>query len=41
MLDEINNALKGFIVGRVLINLALGVLMYLGFLIIGLPYARC
>lgn len=39
VLDEINNALKGFIVGRVLINLALGVLMYIGFLIIGLPYA--
>lgn len=39
VLDEINNALKGFIVGRVLVNLALGVLMYIGFLIIGLPYA--
>ncbi|WP_433941517.1 AI-2E family transporter [Paenibacillus lautus] len=39
VLDEINNALRGFIVGRVLVNLALGVLMYIGFLIIGLPYA--
>ncbi|MFE6073629.1 AI-2E family transporter [Paenibacillus sp. NPDC057886] len=36
---EIDQALSGFIVGRVLVNLALGVLMYIGFLIIGLPYA--
>ncbi|ASA23246.1 AI-2E family transporter [Paenibacillus donghaensis] len=36
---EIDGALSGFIVGRVLVNLALGVLMYIGFLIIGLPYA--
>ncbi|WP_338543576.1 AI-2E family transporter [Paenibacillus tundrae] len=35
---EIDQALSGFIVGRVLVNLALGVLMYIGFLIIGLPY---
>ena len=36
---EIDQALSGFIVGRVLVNLALGVLMYIGFLLIGLPYA--
>ncbi|WP_238650390.1 AI-2E family transporter [Paenibacillus piscarius] len=36
---EIDGVLSSFIVGRVLVNLALGVLMYLGFLIIGLPYA--
>ncbi|QOS78697.1 AI-2E family transporter [Paenibacillus sp. JNUCC31] len=36
---EIDQALSGFIVGRVLVNLALGLLMYIGFLIIGLPYA--
>ena len=36
---EIDQALSGFIVGRVLVNLALGVLMYIGFLFIGLPYA--
>ncbi|WNS45295.1 AI-2E family transporter [Paenibacillus sp. MMS20-IR301] len=36
---EIDEAMSGFIVGRVLVNLALGVLMYAGFLMIGLPYA--
>ncbi|WP_431088791.1 AI-2E family transporter [Paenibacillus sp. 8b26] len=39
VLDDIDSALSSFIVGRVLINLALGVLMYFGFLLIGLPYA--
>jgi len=39
MMSEIDSALSGFIVGRVLVNLALGVLMYIGFLIIGLQYA--
>ncbi|MNN44670.1 pheromone autoinducer 2 transporter [compost metagenome] len=39
MMTEIDSALSGFIVGRVLVNLALGVLMYIGFLIIGLQYA--
>lgn len=38
-MSEIDSALSGFIVGRVLVNLALGVLMYIGFLIIGLQYA--
>ncbi|WP_025679535.1 AI-2E family transporter [Paenibacillus polymyxa] len=38
-LDDIDSALSSFIIGRVLINLALGVLMYLGFILIGLPYA--
>ncbi|WP_139998712.1 AI-2E family transporter [Paenibacillus paridis] len=36
---EVDKVLSGFILGRVLVNLALGVLMYIGFLIIGLPYA--
>ncbi|OKP65638.1 AI-2E family transporter [Paenibacillus sp. P3E] len=39
VVSDIDGALSGFIVGRVLVNLALGVLMYIGFLIIGLPYA--
>ncbi|GGF80628.1 UPF0118 membrane protein YueF [Paenibacillus albidus] len=39
MMADIDYALSSFIVGRVLVNLALGVLMYLGFLLIGLPYA--
>lgn len=39
MVAEIDNVMGSFIVGRVLVNLALGVLMYIGFLIIGLPYA--
>lgn len=39
VIEEIDIALGGFIVSRVLINLGLGVLMFIGFLIIGLPYA--
>lgn len=39
VIAEIDRSLSNFIVGRVLINLALAVLMYFGFLIIGLPYA--
>lgn len=39
MMTEIDSALSNFIVGRVLVNLALGVLMYIGFLFLGLPYA--
>ncbi len=38
-MEEIDKALSNFIVGRVLVNVALGVLMYIGFLIIDLPYA--
>ncbi|KKO52431.1 AI-2E family transporter [Paenibacillus sp. DMB20] len=38
-MNDIDKAVSGFIIGRVLVNLALGVLMYVGFLIIGLPYA--
>ena len=38
-LKEIDKALSSFIVGKVLVNLALGVLMYIGFILIGLPYA--
>lgn len=35
----IDRMLSGFIVGRVIVNLSLGILMYIGFLIIDLPYA--
>ncbi len=38
VVHDIDNALSGFIVGRVVVNLLLGVLMFIGFLIIGLPY---
>ncbi|GIP37844.1 UPF0118 membrane protein YueF [Paenibacillus sp. J31TS4] len=38
-LSAIDDALSGFIVGRVIITLLLGVMMYVGFLLIGLPYA--
>lgn len=36
---EIDAAVSSYIVSRVVVNLALGVLMYLGFLVAGLPYA--
>ena len=36
---EIDSSLSGYIISRVLVNLALGVLMYIGFLFLGLPYA--
>lgn len=36
---EIDDALSNYIVGRVIVNVALGILMYIGFLILGLPYA--
>ncbi|AJS61482.1 permease [Paenibacillus sp. IHBB 10380] len=39
VMQDIDHALSNFIVGRVVVNVALGVLMYIGFLIIGLPYA--
>ncbi|MGF7050685.1 putative PurR-regulated permease PerM [Paenibacillus sp. DS2015] len=39
VVKDIDTALSGFIVGRVVVNVILGVLMYIGFLIIGLPYA--
>ncbi|MEC0092171.1 AI-2E family transporter [Paenibacillus macquariensis] len=39
VVHDIDHAISGFIVGRVVVNLALGVLMYIGFLVIGLPYA--
>jgi predicted PurR-regulated permease PerM len=38
MILEMDSALSGFIVGRVIITSLLAVLMYIGFLIIGLPY---
>lgn len=39
MLGDFDKVLSNFIVGRVLVNVALGVLMYIGFIIIDLPYA--
>lgn len=39
MLDEMDDSLSSFIAGRVLVNLALCVLLYIGFLIIDLPYS--
>jgi predicted PurR-regulated permease PerM len=39
VIGEIDAALSGFIVGRVIITCLLGVLLYIGFIIIGLPYA--
>jgi predicted PurR-regulated permease PerM len=39
VINEIDAALSGFIVGRVIITCLLGVLLYIGFMIIGLPYA--
>ncbi|MDO3410444.1 AI-2E family transporter [Saccharibacillus sp. CPCC 101409] len=39
MLDEMDDALNSFIAGRVIVNIALCILLYIGFLIIGLPYS--
>ncbi|WP_246072837.1 AI-2E family transporter [Paenibacillus dokdonensis] len=39
IISGIDRMLSGFIVGRVIVNISLGILMYIGFLIIGLPYA--
>ncbi|MCA0753636.1 AI-2E family transporter [Paenibacillus sp. N4] len=39
VLIDIDHAIGSFIVGRVVVNLALGVLMYVGFVLIDLPYA--
>ncbi|MBW7457648.1 AI-2E family transporter [Paenibacillus sepulcri] len=39
VLDEIDAALSGFIVGRMIITFLLGIMMYIGFLLIGLPYS--
>lgn len=36
---EMDKALNDYIIGRVIVNVALGILMFIGFLIIGLPYA--
>ncbi|WP_410514620.1 AI-2E family transporter [Paenibacillus sp. BR2-3] len=38
-LKDIDAALSSFIVTRVLLNVILGILLYIGFLIIGLPYS--
>lgn len=39
MLKDIDSALSSFIVTRVVLNVVLGILLYIGFLIIGLPYS--
>ncbi|MBO2944906.1 AI-2E family transporter [Paenibacillus sp. F411] len=39
VLGEMDNALSSFIIGKVILNLVLSVLIYIGFLIIGLPYS--
>ncbi|MNC42519.1 AI-2 transport protein TqsA [compost metagenome] len=39
ILKDIDGALSGFIVTRVLLNVVLGAMLYVGFLIIGLPYS--
>ena len=39
ILKDIDSALSGFIVTRVLLNVVLGVMLYIGFLFIGLPYS--
>ncbi|WP_410767760.1 AI-2E family transporter [Fontibacillus sp. BL9] len=36
---DMDKALNDYITGRVIVNLALGILMFIGFIIIGLPYA--
>ncbi|MFD1773048.1 AI-2E family transporter [Paenibacillus rhizophilus] len=38
-LEDIDSALSSFIVTRVILNLILGAILYIGFLVIGLPYA--
>lgn len=39
MLGDIDSSLSNFIAGRVIVNIGLCILMYIGFLIIGLPYS--
>ncbi|WP_054955067.1 AI-2E family transporter [Paenibacillus dakarensis] len=39
VISDIDNALSNFIIGKVVLNLILSALMYIGFLIIGLPYS--
>ncbi|QHW32418.1 AI-2E family transporter [Paenibacillus rhizovicinus] len=39
VLADIDDALSGFIVGRVIITCLLAIMLYIGFLIIGLPYS--
>ncbi|MCZ8512662.1 AI-2E family transporter [Paenibacillus filicis] len=39
VMSDIDSALSGFIVGRVIITLLLGVMMFIGFLLIGLPFS--
>lgn len=36
---DMDKALNDYIIGRVIVNVALGVLMFIGFLAVGLPYA--
>ncbi|MEK3719476.1 MULTISPECIES: AI-2E family transporter [unclassified Paenibacillus] len=37
-LEEIDGVLSGYIIGRIIISVCLGALIYVGFLVIGLPY---
>ncbi|GGO08079.1 AI-2E family transporter [Saccharibacillus kuerlensis] len=39
MLDDIDTSLSNFIAGRVIVNFGLCIILYIGFLIIGLPYS--
>jgi len=39
VLGDIDTALSNFIIGKVILNLILSIMMYIGFLIIGLPYS--
>ncbi|MCQ6558835.1 AI-2E family transporter [Paenibacillus mendelii] len=39
VLTDIDSALSGFIIGRMIITFLLGVMMYIGFMLIGLPFA--
>ncbi|MGE7612431.1 AI-2E family transporter [Paenibacillus sp. NPDC101420] len=39
MFGDIDSALSSFIVTRVVLNVVLGIMLYIGFLIIGLPYS--
>lgn len=39
VLGEIDTALSNFIIGKVILNLILSIMIYIGFLIIGLPYS--
>jgi predicted PurR-regulated permease PerM len=37
-IGEIDGALSGYIIGRIIISICLGIIVYIGFLLVGLPY---